>query len=343
MQGYTKENIQNLKQLQDYLQQADFSKIFILVDDITSEKCLPILIEQAEYIADKQASILEVPSKEQDAKNITTALSLIDSLLEDKADRKSCLIALGGGMITDLGGFVASIYKRGIQLINVPTTLIGMVDASIGGKTAVNYKGLKNVIGTFNFDSITFLSRKFLSTLNKEQILDGLSEMLKTFIVSDNQSLQSLMEVENFRKIPKELILRCAKIKQQIVEQDPYDYNIRRKLNFGHTLAHALESYSKGKISHGHAVAIGMYYALDLSQIKLALNKSTAENIKEFICKNYNILDIKPITSELIPYLYQDKKNADGKIMFVLLNDIASCQTDIPVSEQELYSAITSL
>lgn len=336
MQECSKENIQELNQLNKYLQGKDFSQIFILVDDNTSRECLPILVDYADFLADKQANLLEVSSQEKEAKNITTALSLIDALLEARADRKACLIALGGGMITDLGGFVASIYKRGIQVVNVPTTLIGMVDASIGGKTAVNYKDCKNIIGTFNFDTMTFLCDRFLDSLDKEQVLDGVAEMLKTFLVSDAQALQKLMATKDFNKLHRELIIHCANIKQHIVEQDPYDYTVRKKLNFGHTIGHALEAYYQGKLSHGHAVAVGMYYALELSKVKLGFSSSKAAKIQAFISKNYEIIKIKPIVEGLLPYLRQDKKNDDGKIMFVLLDDIASCQIDIPISEREL-------
>ena len=348
----TLNNINDLYLLQEYLIAKNFSKIFILTDTNTNIYCLPILLENAEYLADRQASLLEVSAEENKSKNINTVIDLINSLIEEQADRNSCIINLGGGLISDIGGFAASIYKRGIQAINIPTTLLSMVDASIGGKTAINHLGVKNIIGTFNFNAPVFLCEKFLKTLNKVHIKDGVDEMLKTFIVSDEELANKILEdkelnfyltnsvniSDDISNIFNVLILKCAKIKQYIVEKDPYDKNERKKLNFGHTFAHALEAFYKGNISHGHAVAIGMYYSTILSEKKLGFSNEKADKIKRFLKKNYDILDIKPIANKLMEFIYQDKKNDKDNILFVLLSDMGICQINVPITEEDILN-----
>ncbi|MDO5760079.1 MAG: 3-dehydroquinate synthase family protein, partial [Bacteroidota bacterium] len=259
--------MQTIDQLQNYLRENQFSQIFILTDENSGKYCLPILLEKADEIADRGATLLEIPAGEEN-KNIETIKNLSSSLLESNADRNSLLISLGGGVVTDVGGFVASIYKRGIQNINIPTTLLAMVDASIGGKTGVNLNGIKNALGTFNTDTITLVDTDFLQTLPYKEILSGVGEMLKTFLVLDKEMLAKFISKKDLQTIEDEFILRCMELKESVVEQDVFDNKRRKILNFGHTLGHAFEGYysllEKKSITHGEAVVIGIYYAMKL-------------------------------------------------------------------------------
>ena len=319
--------MKKIEELQSYLKEKNFSQLFLLVDSNTSQHCMPILLEKIDEITDRQATLLEIPANEGH-KTLKTAEDIINSLMESKADRNSCLISLGGGMIMDLGGFVASIYKRGIQNINVPTTLLSMVDAAIGGKTAVNHSDIKNIIGTFNFQSEVFVDTEFLNTLTNEQIKDGVAEMLKTFLVADEKLCETLLSTPISTETLSTLITPCAEIKERIVSQDPYDLGIRKKLNFGHTLGHAVEVFYN--LSHGHSVAIGMYYALGKSVQYCNFPIEKAEKIKQFILANYEIPPYEKDMPQLVSLMRQDKKNEQGKINFILLEDIGqSCLCSI--------------
>ncbi len=315
-----------LEELQTYLIEKNFSQLFLLVDENTSKYCMPILLEKIDEISNRQATLLEVKPNEE-SKTIQTAEDIIQSLIESKADRQSCVLSLGGGMITDLGGFVATIYKRGIQNINIPTTLLSMIDAAIGGKTAVNFNGIKNVIGCFNFQSEVFIDTEFLSTLNNEQIKGGVAEIVKTMLVSnknfdidkDLNDLNKFIQTQDIHIITP-FIEQCIKNKLSIVANDPLDNTERKKLNFGHTLGHAIEMFYN--FSHGHSVAIGMYYALNLSVKYCNFPKQKATKIQDFIKENFPIPNYEKDMPQLIALMQQDKKNKNGKINFVLLEDI---------------------
>lgn len=308
--------MKDIQELQPYIAANDFSQLFILTDGNTSKYCLPVLLEKAEILADRQASLLEIPAGEEN-KSLQTADSLITSLSESGADRQACVISLGGGAVTDMGGFVCSVYKRGIKNLNVPTTLTAMADAAIGGKTAVNHSGIKNLIGTFNFTSEVFMDTEFLSSLTQEQIKDGAAEMLKTFLLFDYAKAEKMMQISDFGSMDRDLIKACAEIKEKVVAQDPYDRKERKKLNFGHTLGHAAEMFYG--YSHGHSVAVGMHYALQLSVKYAGYDRQKADRVRAFIEKNYFVPDYEKDMQHLIPLMRQDKKNNGEKINFVLL------------------------
>ncbi len=343
--------MKDITELQKYLESKDFSQLFILVDENTSKHCLPALLEKVDILTDNQAILLEIPQGEEN-KNFATVENFIASLQQSNADRNACLICLGGGVICDLGGFAASIYKRGIARVNIPTTLLAMIDAAIGGKTAVDFNGVKNLVGTFDFNYDTFLDTEFLISLSQNQLMDCVAEMLKTFLFSDenlayefiqaittaktfntstqnentateelNSNIEYLnTETENLIQAITPFIIKCATIKQDIVKQDSKDNNIRRKLNFGHTLGHAVEVFYN--LSHGHAVAVGISYALDLSVKYCGFPLKKAAEIKTFIADNYSIPPFKDDMKSLIPLMQQDKKNSGSNINFVLLKDV---------------------
>lgn len=331
-----------LNQLQTYLKDKQFSQIFILIDENTGEYCLPLLLEKVDAIADYGATLLEIPAGEE-SKSFETIKNLSSSLLESNADKHSLLISLGGGVITDIGGFLASIYKRGIQNINIPTTLLSMVDAAIGYKTGINLNGIKNAIGTFNTDTLTFFDTSFLQTLSDKEILSGVGEMLKTFLVADREYLMRFIEKNNVKEIEDEFIFRCVTLKEQIVQDDVLDNGKRKILNFGHTLGHAFESYyssfSKDKqLSHGEAVAIGMYYALKLSEKKYNIEPEIFQPVYNFLSQYFIIPPLQEVISQIQPLLYNDKKTISNTLHFVLLKDIANPQIDVKVSMEEILS-----
>lgn len=331
-----------LNQLQTYIKDKQYSQIFILIDENTGEYCLPLLLEKVDAIADYGATLLEIPAGEE-SKSFETIKNLSSSLLESNADKHSLLISLGGGVITDIGGFLASIYKRGIQNINIPTTLLSMVDAAIGYKTGINLNGIKNAIGTFNTDTLTFFDTSFLQTLSDKEILSGVGEMLKTFLVADKEYLMRFIEKNNVKKIEDEFIFRCVTLKEQIVQDDVLDNGKRKILNFGHTLGHAFESYYSSfpkdkQLSHGESVAIGMYYALKLSEKKYNMEPKIFQPIYNFLSQYFTIPPLQEVFSQIQPLLYNDKKTISNILHFVLLKNIADPQIDAKISMEEILS-----
>jgi 3-dehydroquinate synthase len=331
--------LSNLKDLSNFLKQKPYSKIFILVDEHTEMYCLPLLVEEVDETLG--SCLLEVLCGEK-SKCFTVVEDLCKTLVEEKADRDSIIISLGGGVISDIGGFVASIFKRGIQNINVPTTLLAMVDASIGGKTGINLNNSKNQIGTFNFSSLTFYDYRFLSSLSKRQMLNGAAEMIKIALIKD-ENLWNCMKKESpydsKQGFDLSFIEKCISLKQDIVKQDMYDKDIRKVLNFGHTIGHAIEAIAMEKnldIFHGEAVISGIFYAIKLSENKLSFPHNKALEIYTYLKENYKIFNIKDYTPTLYSYISQDKKNKDLQPHFILLKDIAQPKIDCVVSLQDI-------
>lgn len=325
-------------------QQYADARFFILVDENSYNHCLAPLISKVEPL--EAAEFMEVPAGEE-CKDLAIVSQLWQTLQESGADRNTVLVNLGGGCVSDLGGFVAAGYKRGIRYINIPTTLIGMADAAIGGKTAVNFGGVKNQVGFFHQPEITCIEPGLLNTLPDEELLAGVFEMLKTFLVGDAERYRQLCEMllgGTFEIVP-EMIAACAEIKAAVVQKDPRDHNVRHMLNLGHTFGHAVEAYSrqKGKkpLSHGFSVGIGMTYAFYLSVQKLGLPPEHLDRYRSVASKlvkmpQYTLAD----TERLLEYMRQDKKNAAGEIRCVLLQDIGAPVIDLPVSEEEVRMAL---
>ncbi|MFA5299731.1 MAG: 3-dehydroquinate synthase, partial [Lutibacter sp.] len=245
------------------------SIIFILVDQNTNNYCLSILLEALETVA--EIEIIEIEAGEEN-KNLDTCTGVWNALTELGADRKSLMINLGGGVITDLGGFVASTFKRGIAFVNIPTTLLSMVDASVGGKTGVDLGVLKNQIGLFSDPEMVLIDTHYLETISDRELRSGLAEIIKYGITYD---IRLWNEINNFKEINigaiSKLIHRSIEIKNEVVTKDPKEKGLRKVLNFGHTLGHAIESYfleseDKENLTHGEAIAIGMVTEAFISQ-----------------------------------------------------------------------------
>jgi 3-dehydroquinate synthase len=314
--GYEKINL--------LISENNYSSIFILVDEHTNEYCLPKFLPN--LATEIPIEIIEIEVGEE-IKNITTCVEIWSILSELGADRKSLILNLGGGVITDIGGFIASTFKRGIDFINVPTTLLGMVDAAIGGKNGVDLGNLKNQIGVINVPKMLLISNDFLETLSQREMRSGLAEMLKHGLIYDKNYWEQFLDLTKIDFADFDtLIYRSIEIKNEIVKQDPTENGIRKALNFGHTLGHAIESHfleSETPLLHGEAIAIGMILESFISKEKGLLSSQEFHQIKYIISNiyephNFSDEDIISIQNLLI----HDKKNEYGKVQFALINGI---------------------
>lgn len=333
---FSKKGYQTLNSL---LKKTNYSFIFIIVDTHSNEYCLPHFLP--ELATEIPIEIIEFESGES-SKNIETCVQIWNVLTELGADRKSLIINLGGGVVTDLGGFVASTFKRGIDFINIPTTLLAMVDASIGGKNGVDLGTLKNQIGVINNPELVLIDTIFLETLPQNQMRSGLAEMLKHGLIYDKNYWEQFLDLTalDFADFDT-LIYRSIEIKNEIVTQDPTENGIRKALNFGHTLGHAIESYfleneDKKILLHGEAIAVGIILESYLSMKKNLIAEADYLQIKKSINAIFDTIvfeesDINPILELLI----HDKKNEYGTIQFALLDGIGKIKIN-QTAEKEL-------
>lgn len=318
--------------LNEYLKQNKYSKIFVFADSNTNELCLPNFLSHLE--TELELEIIEFEAGEEN-KNIETCIQLWNVLTELGADRKSLIINVGGGVVTDLVGFVASTFKRGLDFINIPTSLLSMVDASVGGKTGIDLGNLKNQIGVINNPKMVLVDSNYLDTLPQNEMRSGLAEMLKHGLIFDKNYWEKFLNLSQIDFADfDQLIYTSVEIKNKIVIQDPTEKGIRKALNFGHTLGHAIESYflenkSKQKLLHGEAVAVGMILESNIalqnhliSESEYAQIKSTIKNIFEDI-----YFEEKDINS-ILELLIHDKKNEFGKIQFSLIEGIGKAKTN---------------
>lgn len=326
-----------------HLKENKYSNLFIIVDSNTNEFCLPKFLPYLE--TELTIEIIEFEAGEQN-KNIETCIQIWNVLTELGADRKSLVINLGGGVVTDLGGFVSSTFKRGVDFINIPTTLLSMVDASVGGKTGVDLGNLKNQIGVFNLPKMVLIDTQYLDTLPQNEMRSGLAEMLKHGLIYDKKYWEQFLDLKaiDFADFD-ELIYHSVEIKNEIVKQDPTEKNIRKALNFGHTLGHAIESYfleneNKTTLLHGEAIAIGMILESYISLNKQLINQEEYTQIKSTIKTIFdNVLfdenDIEPILELLI----HDKKNEYGNIQFALIEGIGKIKINQSVENELILKA----
>ena len=331
-------------ELNNYIKTKKPSKIFILVDSNTHDYCLPKFLEQLES-NDVIVEVMEIPNGE-DHKTIDICMGVWEALSEYNADRKSLLINLGGGVVTDLGGFVASTYMRGITYINIPTSLLAMVDASVGGKTGVDLGALKNQVGVINEGEMVGIDTSFLSTLPQNEMVSGFAEMLKHGLIYDKTYWNTLTHLENLdiSDLDK-LIYDSVIIKNKVVSEDPTEQGLRKILNFGHTLGHAIESYfleneDKTTLLHGEAIAIGMILEAYISTKTCKLSEEALNSIVEGILKTFSTVNIsKDDQAIVIDLLKHDKKNSHGIVKFVLLDAIGKPCIDCVVSNELILEA----
>lgn len=316
-------------------------QVFILVDNTTNRLCLSKI-----NTANISPTIITLDLNEQ-SKDLDHVVRLWDIFMENMATRHSLLINVGGGLICDIGGFAAATYKRGMHFINIPTTLLATIDAATGGKNGINYRGVKNMIGTFVPADLIIINPTFFETLDTENRLSGYAEMIKHSLIGDNILFEQTMsyDIEKFDIKRLSLLLKQnLDLKQRITENDPLDNGIRKSLNFGHTIGHALEaeSISKGHtILHGYAVMWGMLAEIYLSVIKLKFDKSVLHTMMSFAKEHYGSF---PFTCKeyenIYNYMKHDKKNSGDEINFSLLAGIGDVRLNQSATKEEIFEAL---
>lgn len=333
-----------LKHLQERVaDEAAGARYFILGDDHTLEHCLPELLAHVPALNDAES--IQVRHGES-SKDIEVCRALWGHLAELAADRHAMVINLGGGVITDLGGFVAATYKRGVGFVNVPTSLMGMVDAAIGGKTAIDLNGVKNLVGAFAEPVSVHVHPPFLRTLGKRELLNGIAEMVKHGLVRDADHWNALRRAPlHDLEALSPLILRSATIKAEVVTEDPKETGPRKLLNFGHSIGHALEAFaleSPGRsLLHGEAVAIGMVCATWLSWRFGLLDRDRMNAVEENLLGLYPHFPLYASDHHrVIELMRNDKKNFGDEFRFTLLTDIGSARVDVPVNAAQVADAL---
>ncbi|MEE9349682.1 MAG: 3-dehydroquinate synthase [Flavobacteriaceae bacterium] len=330
--------------LREYLDKTVYSSLFIIVDENTKNKCLPIFL--AKLSTEIDFNILTIPAGEA-FKNLKTCQLVWQNLTEQKADRKSIVINIGGGMVTDLGAFVAATFKRGLRFINVSTSLLGMVDASVGGKTGVDFNGLKNQIGLFATPELVIIDSKYLKTLAERELKSGIAEIVKYGLSYDGNLWKQLKSKKTFSDdFIQQIIYRSITIKNDIVTQDPKEENLRKILNFGHTIGHAVETLflqdkTKHILTHGEAIAIGMVCETYISHKLYGFPKKELLLLKQFTRKHYDTIKLDENDFNVILDLMKhDKKNTNGFISFVLLEKIGHCKINCQVKNELIIESL---
>lgn len=334
------------RDLVNAIAECEHDKIFILTDQTTHDMCLPKL---QNFLCLKGAQSIVIKAGDTN-KTLDSLAEVWTALSQGGATRHSLMINLGGGMVTDLGGFAASTFKRGIDFINIPTTLLAMVDASVGGKTGINFGGLKNEIGVFSDSKFVIINTQFLDTLDHDNICSGYAEMLKHGLISDNKHWAELVGFNLAQPDLAQLqrmVAESIKVKERIVTEDPHEHGIRKALNLGHTVGHALESFAMkhGRpVLHGYAVAYGMVCELYLSARKTGFPTDKMHQTVRFILDHYGRL---PYTCddypELLELMRHDKKNTSGIINFTLLGGIGDIRINQTATKEEIEEALDFL
>lgn len=329
--------------LNEHISQSNYSSIFVLTDSNVNHHCFTLFSQKLE--TQLRIEVIEIEAGEEQ-KNISVCHEIWNTLSDLGADRKSLLINLGGGVVTDLGGFAASTFRRGIDFVHIPTSLLAMVDASLGGKNGIDLGNLKNQVGTIVLSKMVLIDPSFLQSLPAEEYRSGLAEMIKHGIIYSETYFKYFESLENYdASLLHQLIYDSVQIKIQVVKADPFEDGIRKILNFGHTLGHAIESYfmessSKERLLHGEAIAIGMILESYISHQKLDLSKTELNRISTtFLAVFKKVKFTQQDIDAIIQLLKFDKKNNGNQINFVLLNSIGDCALDQQVSNEMIYQA----
>ena len=322
--------------------ECERDRTFVLVDETTEKLCLPLI---AGFDCVRGAKTITIGATDEH-KTLESLAHVWECLQHGGATRHSLMINLGGGMVTDLGGFAASTFKRGINYINIPTTLLSMVDASVGGKTGINFGGLKNEIGVFNNARSVILDTAFLKTLDHENIHSGYAEMLKHGLIATEAMWAELVNFDlatsDYQQLSR-MLADSVQVKERIVEQDPTEKGLRKALNLGHTVGHAFESLAlqRHPILHGYAVAYGLVCELYLSCIKTGFPVDKMRQTVRFINENYGQMTITcddyPTLLELMTH---DKKNVAGEINFTLLGGVGDIRINQIATKEEIFEAL---
>lgn len=331
------------RDLVNAISECEHDRIFVLTDETTQQLCWP-KIKNFKALKNSTPIIIKATDTH---KNLDTLSQVWQALSNGGATRHSLMINLGGGMVTDLGGFAASTFKRGIDFINIPTTLLAMVDASVGGKTGINFGGLKNEIGVFSDSRFVIINTQFLDTLDHDNICSGYAEMLKHGLISDERTWAELVTFDldnpDLSQLQR-MVAESIKVKERIVEADPHEHGIRKALNLGHTMGHAFESFAMRRgtpILHGYAVAYGLISELYMSARKTAFPTDRMHQTVRFIRENYGTFNITcDDYPTLIELMHHDKKNTSGIINFTLLGNVGDIRINQTANEEEIKEAL---
>ena len=320
------------------IDEKKYSKIFLLVDENTENFCLNIFKDKTNL----DPNLIKIKSGEEN-KNIHTCIKIWNSLINLNADRKSLLINLGGGVITDIGGFSANTFNRGIDFVNIPTTLLSIVDASVGSKTGINQNGIKNKIGTFYDPKLVIIDTEYLKTLEQRQINSGYCEIFKHSLISkQNSKFEYLVDCDEI-DFSTEIIINSINIKNNFVFEDKYEKKLRKGLNFGHTIGHAIETHfmsSDKKLLHGEAIAIGIIIESYLSKEICGFDIEKVDKIKNHLLTIFtNIKFNSSSINNIIKMMEHDKKNIEKEVNFVLLSDIGKLIFDVNVPNSDILKA----
>lgn len=327
----------------EHVGQLEYSSLFVLVDENTEQHCLPILQKQNHQ--DRKFDLIKIQSGEIN-KNIITCQSIWEALIANNADRNSLLVNLGGGVIGDMGGFCASTYMRGIRFIQIPTTLLSQVDASVGGKLGIDHKSLKNVIGLFKNPEMVFVDKSFLKTLSERQLMSGFAEIFKHALIKDKLHWEKLTTHKNIASVEawEDILKTSIKIKKEVVEKDPLESGYRKILNFGHTIGHGIESHfleSNDSYLHGEAIALGMICEAYLSHKKNHLDLDALNSISNVLLSHYPLRKIETTDfNPILSILRKDKKNDSGKILLSLLSKIGHCDVNIECNADDIKESL---
>lgn len=323
--------------LNRYLSENNYSKICIIVDENTHSNCLKKIEGDINFDYD----IFKIDSGEEE-KNLVTCSKVWNFLTENLYDRKSLIINLGGGVICDMGGFVASTFKRGVDFVNIPTTLLAQVDASVGGKLGIDFNSYKNQIGIFKIPNLIIVDTKFLSSLSERELRSGYAEVIKHCLINDATKFKEITKINWKDNNWEEIVRHSILIKSEVVENDLTEEGLRKILNFGHTIGHAIETTyleKKNKFFHGEAIAIGMICESYISFHKKMLSENELNTISGYILSVFKSNKIE-YHEEILKNAKHDKKNFNKKIMISLLEEVGKCNFDFEVSEDEIKKSI---
>ncbi len=329
--------------LDTFLKTKHYSKLVVFTDQNTTEMCLPLIDQYYSFL--NNAEIIELQDGEQ-SKSFSALQSIIEALIEYNIDRNALFIALGGGMIHDITGFIASIYKRGVDFISIPTSLLCMIDACLGGKTGINFKHVKNQIGSFYFAKHIYIYPAFTNSLPKQVYTSAMGEVLKYGLI-DNASFFHKISAQ--KTVDQEDILKCLNIKMAFVKADPFDTGQRKKLNFGHTIGHALETSWTGKtpLLHGYAVGIGLLCEAYISKKRTGLSETEFKQIEKGVTSLLPPIKLNFNQDNFITAIKQDKKNSHHRIQIILLERIGNAivydnlSLDDLIESLDYYQSIT--
>ena len=330
--------------LTEAISRVPHDRLFVLTDQTTHRLCWPLI---SELPCLQGAQMISIGATDEN-KTLESLAQVWTALQRGGATRHSLMVNLGGGMVTDLGGFAASTFKRGIAYINIPTTLLAMVDASVGGKTGINFGGLKNEIGVFNCAQTVILCTDFLQTLDRENLLSGYAEMLKHGLISNTKHWAELLQFEveeaNSGETLSQLLGESVAVKERIVKEDPTEQGIRKALNLGHTVGHAFESLALSEhrtVLHGYAVAWGLVCELYLSTVRTGFPTDKLHQTVSYIREHYGqfVFDCKQY-DQLGELMTHDKKNTAGQVNFTLLGDVGDIRINQNATKEEVFEML---